>query len=303
MAPFPAPLDTAVEIITPENIAFRYRLAGPFRRFPAFVVDVLIRWSLVMILAVIASLLGILVGGMSIAVILIGYFVIEWFYGGLFETFFNGQTPGKWAFGIRVLTVDGQPINGLQAVMRNILRFTDMMPLVSLQVLGGPPAYVLPTFGLALLTMALSRRFQRLGDLVCGTMVVVEQRSRLAGIARLEDPRIRELAALLPPDFRASRSMSHALATYVDRRRLFHVARREEVARHLAEPLLEKFGLPRDTSYDLLLCALYHQTFVTDRVAEEDERVGSPFAAAGDPFAAPVAGNRLASQPPEGASR
>lgn len=299
MAPFPAPLDTAVEIVTPENIAFRYRLAGPFRRFPAFVLDFLIRWSLVFILVVIASFFGMLVGGMSIAVILIGYFVLEWFYGGLFETFFNGQTPGKWAFGIRVLTVDGQPINGLQAIMRNILRFTDMMPLVSLQVFGGPPAYILPTFGLAMLTMALSRRFQRLGDLVCGTIVVVEERSRLTGVARLEDPRIRELAARLPPDFRASRSLSHALATYVDRRRFFHVARREEVARHLAEPLLERFQLPRDTSYDLLLCALYHRTFVTDRVAEEDERVASPFAVAGDPFAAPAPINLSAARPLE----
>jgi hypothetical protein len=43
------------------------------------------------------------------------------------------------------------------------------------------------------------------------------------------------------------------------------------VAKHLAEPLLERFGLPRDTSYDLVLCALYYRTFIADR--SQDERM------------------------------
>jgi hypothetical protein len=37
----------------------------------------------------------------------------------------------------------------------------------------------------------------------------------------------------------------------------------------LAEPLLEKFGMRRDTSHDLLLCALYYRTFIADRAADE----------------------------------
>jgi hypothetical protein len=77
------------------------------------------------------------------------------------------------------------------------------------------------------------------------------------------------------------------LATYVERRRFFTPPRRREVARHLAEPLLEKFGLPGDTSYDLLLCALYYRTFIADR--SQDERLlaeaQAAFAAA-NPFAA-----------------
>jgi hypothetical protein len=40
------PLDTTIEIVTPENIAFQYRLAGPFRRLNAFLIDVGVRaWS------------------------------------------------------------------------------------------------------------------------------------------------------------------------------------------------------------------------------------------------------------------
>ena len=36
-------LDNAIEIVTPENIAFRYQAAGPFRRLPAYLIDLLIR--------------------------------------------------------------------------------------------------------------------------------------------------------------------------------------------------------------------------------------------------------------------
>ena len=93
----------------------------------------------------------------------------------------------------------------------------------------------------------MNRRYQRLGDLVAGTIVVVEERRRLTGVAKLDDPRAIQLAAYLPPNFVVSRTMVRALATYVERRRFFTPPRRREVARHLAEPLLERFGLPQDT--------------------------------------------------------
>ncbi len=53
------------------------------------------------------------------------------------------------------------------------------------------------------------------------------------------------------------RAMAHALGVYVSRRELFSSARRYEIARTLAEPLVARFGLPADTNPDLLLCALY----------------------------------------------
>ena len=35
-------LDNRIQVVTPENIAFDYRIAGPFHRFLAFVLDLLI---------------------------------------------------------------------------------------------------------------------------------------------------------------------------------------------------------------------------------------------------------------------
>ena len=45
------PIDTTVDIVTPENIAFHYQVAGPFRRFPAYVIDVLLRMALLLVVA------------------------------------------------------------------------------------------------------------------------------------------------------------------------------------------------------------------------------------------------------------
>jgi uncharacterized RDD family membrane protein YckC len=277
-------LDTTIQIVTPENIAFDYRVAGPFRRWPAYLIDLAIRvgtfLALLFVLSMVASFGA---GGLAYAVLLISWFILEWFYGGFFETYMNGQTPGKWVLGLRVLTIDGQPINGLQAVMRNILRTVDMYPMLSIELIGIPaPLYILPTFMVGLAAMALNRRFQRLGDLVCGTIVVIEEKHWLTGVAKLEDPRAAQLAEYIPADFRVSRTLAQALATYVERRRFFMAARRREVARYLAAPLLVKFGMRDDTSHDLLLCALYYRTFIADRAADD---VAPPAQAGQSPYA------------------
>ena len=39
----PTQLDAHIDVITPENIAFHYEAAGPFRRLPAYLIDVMIR--------------------------------------------------------------------------------------------------------------------------------------------------------------------------------------------------------------------------------------------------------------------
>ena len=290
-----AQIDSTIDVVTPENIAFRYQAAGPFRRLPAFLIDLCIRLGVS-----IAAFIGfsLVLGGLGTAAAVVLFFILEWFYGGLFETYWNGQTPGKWLMRIRVLRIDGQPIDGMQAVMRNILRFVDMMPLVPLPFASGMMMPIVPTFLIGLITPLCNRRYQRLGDVVCGTMVVVEERGWLFGVAKIEDPRTEQLAALLPANFRVSRSLARALATYVERRRFFAPARRREIARHIGDPLLEQFHLPRDTSHDLLLCALYYRTFIADR---SDARIEPEPPPAARPVPAAASASPLArSAPPPG---
>jgi hypothetical protein len=183
--------------------------------------------------------------------------------------------------------------------MRNVLRAADFLPPLMLTIFQPlvsamdvpdstlPPVPIAMTLVVGLVVMTMNNRYQRLGDLVCGTIVVIEERSWLMGVARLEDPRAAQLAAYLPANFVVSRSLAKTLATYVERRQYFSLNRRREIARHLAEPLLVRFGLPADTSHDLLLCALYYRTFVADRGHEETPAGPSPFAASGPPAPKP----------------
>lgn len=269
-------LDTSVEIVTPENIAFRYQVAGPLRRLPAYLIDLAIRIAVGLIALWVCMFLFALVQmpGLGLGAVLVFWFLLAWFYGGLFETFWNGQTPGKRVMQIRVLAVDGQPINGLQAVLRNLLRAIDAQPGLFYLV------------GLA--TAMTNDRFQRLGDLACGTMVVVEEKDWLHGALRVDEPldqQARRLAGQVPADFRPGRTLALALARYVQRRRFFPLERRLEIARHLGEPLRDRFALPQETDPDELLLAVYHRTFVTDRMEEEPSGAGNPFLETGDsPF-------------------
>jgi len=183
--------------------------------------------------------------------VLLVWFVLEWFYGACFETYWNGQTPGKRLFGLRVVSIDGRPITAMQAVLRNVLRAVDQQPLF--------------TFQLGLIATASNRRFQRLGDLAAGTMVIVHRQDRMAELLQVNDAEVREMAELLPTGFVVSRSLSRVLAKYVERRPNFSPARRAEIAHRLGNTLCQRMKLSPQTNHDALLCALYQRAFISDR--------------------------------------
>src|SRR5438128_4689568 len=84
------PLDAMIHVVTPENIAFEYRLAGPFRRLPAFFLDLCIQITVLIGLAILLSFtVGLASPGLAMFLIFVMALVIWWFYGALFETFFN----------------------------------------------------------------------------------------------------------------------------------------------------------------------------------------------------------------------
>lgn len=240
-------LDTTVRLVTPERIVFEYPLAGPFRRFFAYLLDTLILVALVVVLSITATLLT-LGTASGIGPILVGYFALVWGYGAFCEGLFNGQTLGKRGVGIRVVSDQGVPITGAQAVLRNLVGSVDgLLPFCYLT---------------GLVSMVLTEKFQRLGDLAAGTMVVVEERQRRVGVIRLKEPAVDALLPWLPVRIAAGPEMARALSDYVKSRGRFSAALREEMARPLAKPLRIRFGLPADASSDIVLCAVYHRVFL-----------------------------------------
>lgn len=272
MPPPSRPLDTHIEIVTPENIAFHYRVAGPFQRLPAYLLDVLIQGAVLVLLFIVLLLAGALarLPGGGLGAWAVFYFFVSWFYFGFFETVLNGQTPGKWMTKLRVVSIDGQPINAQQAILRNLLRGVDALFVYQ-------PAFI---------SMMMTERFQRLGDLACGTAVVVEEPQYRYGVVRIAEPEVLALTSEIPPGFVLSRSLAQALSSYVLRRSSMPWSRRLQIARYVGEPLREQFGLPVGTNYDWLLCAVYHKAFFggADAAAAREQVAASggvsPFMAA-----------------------
>ena len=92
--------------------------------------------------------------------LVLGVFTIYYGYFAVFEVAWNGQTPGKRIIGLRVMHVSGRPINGFEAILRNVLRIADQMPGI---------------YAIGIVSVFLTERSQRLGDLAAGTVVVHER--------------------------------------------------------------------------------------------------------------------------------
>ena len=245
-------LDCLVRVITPENVEFEYALAGPFQRIPAYLFDLFVRvlaFSGLMFFLGLFSMFVPFAGTISTVAMILLFFVLYWFYGVYFESTFNGRTLGKMLFKLRVISTDGRPINGMQAALRNLLRLADTFPT--------------PITGLV--CMAITGRFQRIGDLAAGTMVIVDRARRPPWDLQPDDPRAFGLAELVPPAFVANYTMTQTIGMYMETRRKLPMARRIEVARHLAGPLMKKFEMLPDTSPDLLLCALFVRIYMSEQ--------------------------------------
>jgi uncharacterized RDD family membrane protein YckC len=200
------PLDSVVRLLTPERIVIAHPLAGPSRRFVAYLID-LVLLSLLVVLAVLVSLLLSLGSAAGMGPALLGAFVLTWGYGSFCEGVFNGQTVGKHVMCIRVVSERGVPISGAQAVLRNLVGAVD----------GLFPFF----YQTALVSMLLSPKFQRLGDLAAGTMVVIEERRWRRGVSRINDPDVDALLPWLPGRIAAGSDLARVLSDYVEVRSRF----------------------------------------------------------------------------------
>lgn len=247
-------LDATVEIVAPENVAFEYRLAGPFVRALAFAIDAAIIgaeiFAFLFALTTLAEILGLSgdkwADELVFALFSLNFIAVFWFWNAAFEAFWRGRTLGKALLGLRVLTTEGRPIGRGQALLRNVLRAADLAL--------GPFLAIL---------FCSNDRMARFGDLAAGTIVVVEERSPKKGASLLTENRsaLERIAAEFPSDFEVSDSLGKALALYVERRTEISPSRRAAIAAPLAAALAEKMNFPRPVEPDFFLRALFLRTF------------------------------------------
>ena len=146
-------LDSVVSAETPEGILLELRPAGVSARFCAYLIDLLIRFAIL----VAASFFLALLGGYGGGLLLILMFLLEWFYPVVFELGRSGATPGKRSMGLKVVMDNGLPITPAASITRNLLRVADFAPFGNLA---------------ASICMLLRPDGKRLGDLAAATLVV-----------------------------------------------------------------------------------------------------------------------------------
>lgn len=149
-------------LLTPEKVAISYRVAGLGSRVLAHLMDLLIAGSAFGAIIFALSMMVPVLGQMAMAPIMMVMSFGLLTYFTLFEGLWNGQTPGKKAFQLRVRNQDGTPVTVGSALFRNLLRPADLVPGIYLVGLG------------AIFVTPLS---QRIGDLAAGTIVVHEPRA------------------------------------------------------------------------------------------------------------------------------
>ena len=156
-----------LNIDTPEQVALEFSLATIGSRFLAVAIDTIIQiaCAIVLLMVVAAGIwatgaLGLSARPWVLAVLVIGGFVIYYGYFAVFETVWNGQTPGKRVIGLRVIHASGRPISAWEAILRNVVRLVDQMPAI---------------YAIGIVSVFVTERSQRLGDLAAGTVVFHER--------------------------------------------------------------------------------------------------------------------------------
>jgi len=207
--------DTSYLVETPESIDLNAQLAGPIPRVLAYVIDFAFR-SIALILLLVILLFA---GKAGLGVFLVSSFLMEWFYPVLFEVLRKGQTPGKKIMKVAVVNDDLTPVTWSTSIIRNLLRSADFLPF---------------GYSFGIISMVTSGRFQRLGDLAAGSLVIHVRELPNINFKMPDVP-------ACPPPFSLSLEDQVAITGFVQRHEQLSEERKMEIA-NILEPIIHEKG-------------------------------------------------------------
>ncbi len=148
------------QLVTGEAVALDLPVAGLPSRFVAKAIDTVLQVAVFLLVSfplgiVVASSSGALAAALRIVLIV----AVVFGYPIVMETITRGRTVGKMVMGLRVVRDDAGPIGFRQAFTRGAFAIVDF----------------LTSWIVSVLTMLLTERSKRVGDLLAGTVVVLER--------------------------------------------------------------------------------------------------------------------------------
>ena len=204
------PLETRYQVETPEGIDLPLRPAGLMVRALAFSIDLGLRGLILGLLFIVLAFLGKLGAGLGSILL----FAVSWWYMVLFEVLNQGRSPGKQWMGLRVVQDDGTPIGWSASLLRNLLRFVDLLPF---------------GYFLGAISCLQHPSFKRLGDLAAGTLVIYREQPLTRPQVPDAEPR--------RPAFAMTLTEQRAILGFAERQGELSEARVNELASILAQPL------------------------------------------------------------------
>jgi uncharacterized RDD family membrane protein YckC len=235
-----SPFEDRLTIATPEGVTLELVLAGLGSRCVARLLDSLVQATLVLGWALLLAASG---GSSLVAAAgYVGIFATLFVYDIAFEVLGSGRTPGKRWAGLRVVQDGGEPIGWGASAVRNVVRLIDLLPGVYL---------------VGSLTVLLSSRSQRVGDLIAGTVVVRERRGRPATLDDVQAP----APGFLPRSDLAAWQVSLVttdevalVRQFLQRRAALEPGARQRLAEDLASRLVPRVaGVPGGLSAEAFL--------------------------------------------------
>ncbi len=242
-------MNNHLSIKTPEQIELTYSVAGIGSRFYAAMLDTLLLTLIGVIggfvIATAITELDDIFGNWLAAIGGLVVFALFWGYYMLFEVTMNGQSPGKRALGLRVIKEGGYPVSFADSAIRNLVRIIDFLPFC---------------YGIGLIAMLMNKNWRRLGDLAAGTLVVRDG-TKSANAGNLPAAQPRPQSALTYADWMQPELVTaaelEAVRMYLSRRAMLPKLRRQELARTLAAPIVQKMGGSTRVDYEVFLYELH----------------------------------------------
>jgi len=149
-----------IQIDTPQRVAIGYTVASVGDRILAYLIDLIIIIVFMFAMMILFTVAGVITGFQNQTVIVVFpvLMVLPYLlYDLMMEYFFNGQSPGKKIRKIKVVRLDGTPATVGSYLLRWIFRLIDVF---------------IAQGGVAILTILINGKGQRLGDLAAGTTVI-----------------------------------------------------------------------------------------------------------------------------------
>ncbi len=147
------------QIETAQNVSIYQNVAGIGDRILAYIVDILILFAYWLLSIFVLGAIGTDNDDFWVFIMVLG--LPTFLYHLFFETFWDGRTLGKAALKLRVVKLDGSKPGFGSYFVRWLMRIIDIS---------------FTTGGVAVVSILISDKGQRLGDLAAGTTVISEKK-------------------------------------------------------------------------------------------------------------------------------